>query len=75
MTLLPAILYLLFLLPSLVSSQIFDVAALGKKVIEMYVVPHFGNNKQPRNDDWDFIQPALRAPGLLLAHGVPIVPK
>ena len=62
MTLLPAILYLLFLLPSLVSSQIFDVAALGKKVIEMYVVPHFGNNKQPRNYDWNFmvIQPARK---------------
>ena len=37
MTLL-AILYLLFLLPNLVSSQIFDMAALGKKVIEMFVV-------------------------------------
>ena len=40
---------LLFLLPLLVSSKNYDTdtAALGKKVIEIYFVPHF--DKKERN--------------------------
>ena len=43
---------LLFLLPLLVSSKNYDTdtAALGKKVIEIYFVPHFDKKREkPQN--------------------------